>query len=73
LELLLPATLAMIGLRHRDVDLDQPPREKDATDCQGQALRGETQMGILSWIIPDLIAGFIGSKIVNRQGQGFWL
>jgi uncharacterized membrane protein YeaQ/YmgE (transglycosylase-associated protein family) len=20
-----------------------------------------------------LIAGFIGSKIVNRQGQGFWL
>jgi len=30
-------------------------------------------MGILSWIILGLIAGFIGSKIVNRQGQGFWL
>ena len=30
-------------------------------------------MGIISWIILGLIAGFIGSKIVNKQGQGFWL
>jgi uncharacterized membrane protein YeaQ/YmgE (transglycosylase-associated protein family) len=30
-------------------------------------------VGILSWIILGLIAGFIGSKIVDRQGQGFWL
>jgi uncharacterized membrane protein YeaQ/YmgE (transglycosylase-associated protein family) len=30
-------------------------------------------MGILSWIILGLIAGFIGSKIVESQGQGFWL
>ena len=30
-------------------------------------------MGIVSWIILGLIAGFIGSQIVNRQGQGFWL
>ena len=30
-------------------------------------------MGIISWIILGLIAGFIGSKIVNRAGQGFWL
>ncbi len=30
-------------------------------------------MGILSWIILGLIAGFIGSKIVNRSGQGFLL
>ena len=30
-------------------------------------------MGIISWIILGLIAGFVGSKIVNRQGQGFWL
>ena len=30
-------------------------------------------MGIISWIILGLIAGFIGSKIVNEQGQGFWL
>jgi uncharacterized membrane protein YeaQ/YmgE (transglycosylase-associated protein family) len=30
-------------------------------------------MGIISWIILGLIAGFIGSKLVNRRGQGFWL
>ena len=30
-------------------------------------------MGIISWIILDLIAGFIGSKIVESEGQGFWL
>jgi uncharacterized membrane protein YeaQ/YmgE (transglycosylase-associated protein family) len=30
-------------------------------------------VGIFSWIILGLIAGFIGAKIVNRQGQGFWL
>ena len=30
-------------------------------------------MSIISWIILGLIAGFVGSKIVNRQGQGFWL
>ena len=30
-------------------------------------------MGIISWIILGLIAGFIGSKIVDRPGQGFWL
>ena len=30
-------------------------------------------MGILSWIVLGLIAGFIGSKIVNHQGQGLWL
>jgi uncharacterized membrane protein YeaQ/YmgE (transglycosylase-associated protein family) len=30
-------------------------------------------MGIISWIILGLIAGFIGSKIVDKQSQGFWL
>lgn len=30
-------------------------------------------MGIISWIILGLIAGFIGSKIVEKQGQGLWL
>jgi len=30
-------------------------------------------MGIISWIILGLIAGFIGSKIVNKEGQGFLL
>jgi uncharacterized membrane protein YeaQ/YmgE (transglycosylase-associated protein family) len=27
-------------------------------------------MGIISWIILGLIAGFIGSKIVNKTGSG---
>jgi uncharacterized membrane protein YeaQ/YmgE (transglycosylase-associated protein family) len=30
-------------------------------------------MGIISWIILGLIAGFIGGKIVNRTGQGLLL
>jgi uncharacterized membrane protein YeaQ/YmgE (transglycosylase-associated protein family) len=30
-------------------------------------------MGIISWIILGLIAGFIGSKIVDKEGQGLWL
>jgi uncharacterized membrane protein YeaQ/YmgE (transglycosylase-associated protein family) len=30
-------------------------------------------MSILGWIILGLIAGFIASKIVNRQGEGFFL
>jgi uncharacterized membrane protein YeaQ/YmgE (transglycosylase-associated protein family) len=30
-------------------------------------------MGIISWIILGLIAGFVGAKIVNPEGQGFWL
>jgi uncharacterized membrane protein YeaQ/YmgE (transglycosylase-associated protein family) len=35
--------------------------------------KGGTRMGIISWIILGLIAGFIGSKIVDKQGQGLWL
>jgi uncharacterized membrane protein YeaQ/YmgE (transglycosylase-associated protein family) len=27
-------------------------------------------MSILAWVVLGLIAGFIGSKIVNRQGAG---
>lgn len=30
-------------------------------------------MGIVSWLILGLIAGFIGSKIVNKSGEGLWL
>jgi len=30
-------------------------------------------MSIIGWIILGLIAGFIGSKIVNSQGQGLLL
>src|SRR3974390_3354660 len=39
----------------------------------GAVPRRTKQMGILSWIVLGLIAGFIGSKIVDRRGQGFWL
>src|SRR5262245_7015980 len=34
---------------------------------------GRQHMSIISWIILGLIAGFIGSKLVNAEGQGFWL
>ncbi|HTY50045.1 MAG TPA: GlsB/YeaQ/YmgE family stress response membrane protein [Steroidobacteraceae bacterium] len=30
-------------------------------------------MSIIAWIILGLIAGFIGSKIVNKKGEGFFL
>ena len=30
-------------------------------------------MSILGWIVLGLIAGFIGSKIVNKQGEGLVL
>jgi len=30
-------------------------------------------MSIFGWIVLGLIAGFIASKIVNRQGAGFFL
>ena len=30
-------------------------------------------MGIIAWIILGLVAGFIGSKIINKSGEGFFL
>jgi uncharacterized membrane protein YeaQ/YmgE (transglycosylase-associated protein family) len=36
----------------------------------GAAQKGIDDMGILSWIILGLIAGFIGSKLVNKSGEG---
>ena len=30
-------------------------------------------MGIIAWIMLGLVAGFIGSKIVNKSGEGFFL
>ncbi len=29
-------------------------------------------MGIIAWIILGLVAGFIGSKIINKSGEGFF-
>jgi uncharacterized membrane protein YeaQ/YmgE (transglycosylase-associated protein family) len=30
-------------------------------------------MSIIAWIILGLVAGFIGSKIVNKTGEGFFM
>jgi uncharacterized membrane protein YeaQ/YmgE (transglycosylase-associated protein family) len=30
-------------------------------------------MSIIAWIVLGLVAGFIGSKIVNKQGEGLVL
>ena len=30
-------------------------------------------MGIIAWLVVGLIAGFIGSKIVNKSGEGLIL
>jgi uncharacterized membrane protein YeaQ/YmgE (transglycosylase-associated protein family) len=27
-------------------------------------------MGVVSWLVVGLVAGFIGSKVVNRTGEG---
>jgi uncharacterized membrane protein YeaQ/YmgE (transglycosylase-associated protein family) len=34
---------------------------------------GEIRMGIIAWLILGLVAGFIGSKIINKSGEGFFL
>ena len=39
----------------------------------GVAGDGEEKMSIISWIILGVIAGFLGSKIVNKSGQGMVL
>ena len=30
-------------------------------------------MGIIAWLVLGLAAGFIGSKIINKSGEGFFL
>jgi uncharacterized membrane protein YeaQ/YmgE (transglycosylase-associated protein family) len=30
-------------------------------------------MSFLAWVVLGLIAGFIGSKLVNKTGEGFFL
>lgn len=34
---------------------------------------GERKMSFLAWIVLGLVAGFIGSKIVNKSGEGILL
>jgi uncharacterized membrane protein YeaQ/YmgE (transglycosylase-associated protein family) len=36
-------------------------------------LQKAVQMSFLAWIVLGLLAGFIGSKIVNQQGEGMML
>ena len=46
-------------------------------DTDGVSLANEAEeeehMSILAWIVLGLIAGFIGSKIVNKAGEGLVL
>ena len=30
-------------------------------------------MSFIAWIVLGLIAGFVGSKLVNKRGEGFFL
>jgi uncharacterized membrane protein YeaQ/YmgE (transglycosylase-associated protein family) len=39
----------------------------------GSPKQGGTGMSFLAWIILGLVAGFIGSKIVNKTGEGVLL
>jgi uncharacterized membrane protein YeaQ/YmgE (transglycosylase-associated protein family) len=34
---------------------------------------GDATMSILAWIVLGLVAGFIGSKVVNKSGEGLIL
>ena len=46
-----------------------------ATAAYGQSFSRQTgaTMSFFAWIVLGLIAGFIGSKIVNRRGEGILL
>jgi uncharacterized membrane protein YeaQ/YmgE (transglycosylase-associated protein family) len=39
----------------------------------GLQLQKAEKMSFLAWIVLGLLAGFIGSKIVNKQGEGLML
>jgi uncharacterized membrane protein YeaQ/YmgE (transglycosylase-associated protein family) len=46
-----------------------------ATTAYGRSYTGPTgdTMSLFAWIVLGLIAGYIGSKIVNRRGEGILL
>jgi uncharacterized membrane protein YeaQ/YmgE (transglycosylase-associated protein family) len=45
-----------------------------AAFARSSSFRGEKEsMSFLAWIGLGLVAGFIGSKIVNRRGEGIFL
>jgi uncharacterized membrane protein YeaQ/YmgE (transglycosylase-associated protein family) len=45
-------------------------RVRTIVDCEDLFVCGDI---ILGWLVFALIAGFIGSKIVDNRGQGLWL
>jgi uncharacterized membrane protein YeaQ/YmgE (transglycosylase-associated protein family) len=53
------------------------PRRTEIERIRGRTSQELAQvmidMSILSWILLGLIAGFLGSKIVNRHGEGIFL
>src|SRR5262249_51202259 len=55
----------------------QQPLRRHGGRSKGRLLYALTgvgvRMSIIGWIILGLIAGFIGSKIVNKSGEGFFL
>ena len=52
--------------------LDELPKSARIEDRRGVTVaRGGIGVGTI--VVLGLIAGFVGSKIVNRQGRGFWL
>jgi uncharacterized membrane protein YeaQ/YmgE (transglycosylase-associated protein family) len=30
-------------------------------------------MGIIAWLVLGLVAGFLASLLMNKQGEGFWM
>src|ERR1022692_854715 len=53
----------------------QPNGVQGLSPCcrSDQNLKGKHRMSFLAWIVLGLIAGFIGSKIVNKKGEGLIL
>src|SRR3954452_17080254 len=41
--------------------------------AQADAGSDDMKLGIIAWIVVGLIAGFLGSKIVNKRGEGIVL
>ena len=71
--MLIPKGTARNAYRQRAIIENDSAGLGEGELSTNSSAQGVTHMGIISWIILGLIAGFIGSKIVDRQGQGFWL
>src|ERR1700732_278081 len=56
----------------RPLSITEHEGESPDTTAQHRA-RGDPTMSIVAWVVLGLIAGFIGSKLVNKTGEGFIL